>query len=83
MFTSVAGSMRWRTRVAVVALGLLALTACKKDDELAGFGPRGSAVDVAGANASNGWMLMRAPPGTKLVLGLKRGAQVTVVLAAP
>ncbi|HWO19602.1 MAG TPA: carboxypeptidase regulatory-like domain-containing protein [Kofleriaceae bacterium] len=40
-------------------------------------------VDVTGANASNAWMLMRAPPGTKLVLGLKRGAQVTIVLAAP
>jgi protocatechuate 3,4-dioxygenase beta subunit len=40
-------------------------------------------IDVTGANAMNAWILMHAPPGTKLVLGLKRGAQVTVVLAAP
>ncbi len=40
-------------------------------------------VDVTGASWANAWILMRAPPGTKLVLGLGRGAQVTVVLAAP
>jgi len=31
----------------------------------------------------NAWILMRAPPGTKLALGLGRGATVAVVLAAP
>jgi protocatechuate 3,4-dioxygenase beta subunit len=40
-------------------------------------------VDVTGANHSNGWVLLRAPVGTKLVWGLARGANVTIVLAAP
>ena len=40
-------------------------------------------VDVAGANNSNSWGLMRAPPGTKLALGLARGTSVTIVLAPP
>jgi protocatechuate 3,4-dioxygenase beta subunit len=40
-------------------------------------------IDVTGGNIMNAWTRMRAPPGTRLVLGLKRGAQVTVVLAAP
>ena len=40
-------------------------------------------IAITGANAMNAWLLLRAPPGTELVLGLKRGATVTVVLAAP
>ncbi|MBA3818176.1 MAG: carboxypeptidase regulatory-like domain-containing protein, partial [Deltaproteobacteria bacterium] len=40
-------------------------------------------VDVAGANSSAAWALMRAPPGTKLALGLARKVTVTVTLAAP
>jgi C-terminal processing protease CtpA/Prc len=40
-------------------------------------------VDVTGANAPQAGTLMRAPPGTKLALGLARGATVTVVLAPP
>jgi len=39
--------------------------------------------DVTGANVTTAWVLMRAPPGTKLALGLARGATVSVVLAAP
>lgn len=39
--------------------------------------------DVTGANRAAAWALMRAPPGTKLALGLQRGATVHVVLAAP
>ena len=39
--------------------------------------------DVTGANYSNGWTLMRAPPGTKLALGLARGATVSLVLGQP
>ena len=39
-------------------------------------------IDVTGASTANAWTLMRAPPGTKLLLGLARGAQVPVVLAA-
>jgi protocatechuate 3,4-dioxygenase beta subunit len=40
-------------------------------------------IDVTGGNSSNGWTLMRAPPGTKLVLGLARNAKVEITLAAP
>lgn len=40
-------------------------------------------VDVTGGNAMHGWTLMDAPPGTKLVLGLARGATIAVTLAAP
>ncbi|HEY5936879.1 MAG TPA: carboxypeptidase regulatory-like domain-containing protein, partial [Kofleriaceae bacterium] len=40
-------------------------------------------VDITGASAALAWPLMRAAPGTKLVLGLARGATVTVTLAAP
>lgn len=40
-------------------------------------------VDVSGGNSMHAWTLMRAPPGTKLVLGLARGASITIVLAAP
>jgi hypothetical protein len=40
-------------------------------------------IDVAGANSSNSWTLMQAPPGTKLKLGLARQATVEVTLAAP
>ena len=40
-------------------------------------------VEVGGTNSSHAWVLMRAPPGTALALGLARGATVTVVLAAP
>ncbi|MBA3392872.1 MAG: carboxypeptidase regulatory-like domain-containing protein [Deltaproteobacteria bacterium] len=40
-------------------------------------------VDITGPNAGQASVLMRAPPGTKLVLGLARGATVTVTLAAP
>ncbi len=40
-------------------------------------------VDVAGANNSTSWGLMRAAPGTKLALGLARGTSVTIVLAPP
>ncbi|MFN0251199.1 MAG: carboxypeptidase regulatory-like domain-containing protein [Kofleriaceae bacterium] len=40
-------------------------------------------IDIAGANYAIGWGLMRAPPGTKLALGLARGTSVTIVLAPP
>lgn len=40
-------------------------------------------VDVTGASASVGYTLLRAAPGTKLALGLARGATVTVVLGTP
>jgi hypothetical protein len=40
-------------------------------------------VDITGGNATHAGSLMRAPPGTKLALGLARGATVTVTLAAP
>jgi protocatechuate 3,4-dioxygenase beta subunit len=40
-------------------------------------------VDITGANAMTAWVLMRAPPGTALSLGLQRGATVKVTLAAP
>ncbi len=39
--------------------------------------------DVTGANATDAYTLMNAPPGTSLALGLVRGVTVTVVLAAP
>ncbi len=38
-------------------------------------------IDVTGVNTVNAMTLMRAPPGTKLSLGLQRGATVEVVLA--
>ncbi len=40
-------------------------------------------VDVSGANGMHAWTLMNAPPGTKLVLGLARGASITLTLAPP
>jgi protocatechuate 3,4-dioxygenase beta subunit len=40
-------------------------------------------IDVQGANHRRGHTLMTAPPGTKLTLGLARGATATVVLRAP
>ncbi len=40
-------------------------------------------VDVRGANYMHAWTLMQAPPGTKLVLGLERGASITLTLAPP
>ncbi|MFN0251198.1 MAG: carboxypeptidase regulatory-like domain-containing protein [Kofleriaceae bacterium] len=40
-------------------------------------------IDVRGVNGMHAWTLMNAPPGTKLVLGLERGASVTVTLAPP
>jgi C-terminal processing protease CtpA/Prc len=40
-------------------------------------------VDVTGASAGSAWTLLRAPPGTKLALGLQRGATVAITLAAP
>ncbi|MBS1119144.1 MAG: hypothetical protein H6Q90_1372 [Deltaproteobacteria bacterium] len=39
-------------------------------------------VSVTGESAGQARVLMRAPPGTKLALGLARGTTVTVVLAA-
>ena len=39
-------------------------------------------IDIVG-NQQLGSVLMRAAPGTKLALGLARGATVTVILAAP
>lgn len=40
-------------------------------------------IDVTGVNADAARGLLWAPPGTKLTLGLARGATVSVVLAAP
>lgn len=40
-------------------------------------------VDVTGEGGAAAWTLMQAAPGTKLELGLARGATVTVTLAAP
>ena len=40
-------------------------------------------IACTGADYMNGSMLMRAPPGTAIKLGLARGVTVTVVLAAP
>lgn len=40
-------------------------------------------VDVTGEGWASAWTLLRAPPGTKLELGLARGATVTVTLKAP
>ena len=40
-------------------------------------------IDITGANVMNAGVLMRAPPGTKLALGLARKTTVTVVLAPP
>ena len=40
-------------------------------------------TDVTGAASQTGWVLMRAPPGTKLSIGLARGTTVFVSLAAP
>lgn len=38
---------------------------------------------ITGPSVNNAFVLMRAPPGTKLALGLARGATVTITLAAP
>lgn len=40
-------------------------------------------IDCTGANYAQGWTLMRAPPGTKLALGLARGVTVSLVLGQP
>jgi len=40
-------------------------------------------VDVTGANATNGWILLQAPPATVIHLGLARGVAVAVTLAPP
>lgn len=40
-------------------------------------------VDITGGGAMDAWVLMSAPPGTKLELGLKRGATVSITLGAP
>lgn len=40
-------------------------------------------VDIRGGNAMHAWSLLSAPPGTKIVLGLARGASVTLTLAEP
>jgi hypothetical protein len=40
-------------------------------------------IDVAGENHATMWPLIRAAPGTKLILGLARGTSVTIVLAPP
>jgi Carboxypeptidase regulatory-like domain/PDZ domain len=40
-------------------------------------------IDVTGANAEYWPMLSEAPPGTRLVLGTKRGTTATIVLAPP
>ncbi|MDX2093971.1 MAG: PDZ domain-containing protein [Kofleriaceae bacterium] len=40
-------------------------------------------VDITRDGWSTGWTLLRAPPGTKLELGLARGTSVTVTLKAP
>jgi hypothetical protein len=40
-------------------------------------------IDITGANSVNGWILLQAPPGTTIRLGLARGATVSVTLAPP
>ena len=40
-------------------------------------------IDVTGANTMQSWVLINAPVGTKLVLGLARGTTISVTLAAP
>jgi hypothetical protein len=40
-------------------------------------------IDVTAANSMRWDTLVRAPPATKLVLGTRRGVQVTLVLGAP
>ncbi len=40
-------------------------------------------IEITGASSNQAWVLMRAPPGTKLALGLARGATITVTLSAP
>lgn len=40
-------------------------------------------IEITGASSNQAWVLMRAPPGTKLALGLQRGATITVTLSAP
>jgi len=40
-------------------------------------------MEITGASSNQAWVLMRAPPGTKLALGLARGVTVTVTLTAP
>jgi protocatechuate 3,4-dioxygenase beta subunit len=40
-------------------------------------------VDVTGGGSMNAWPLLRAPVGTKLTLGLARGATIVLVLSTP
>ena len=40
-------------------------------------------VDITGASSYQAWSMLRAPPGTRLVLGLVGGKTVTVTLASP
>lgn len=40
-------------------------------------------IDVVGANMAQSWVLINAPVGTKLTLGLARGTSISVTLAAP
>jgi C-terminal processing protease CtpA/Prc len=40
-------------------------------------------VDVTGANIGNANMILRAPPGTKVSIGLARGVTIQIVLAPP
>jgi hypothetical protein len=40
-------------------------------------------ADITGASAMNGYMLLRAPPGTTIKLGLSRGTTVAITLASP
>jgi len=57
--------------------------AAKADLEVGDIVTTIDGVDVAGANSTSSWSLLRAPPGTKLALGLARGTSVTIVLAPP
>ena len=40
-------------------------------------------IDVVGANMAQSWVLINAPVGTKLALGLARGPTISVTLAPP
>jgi hypothetical protein len=40
-------------------------------------------IDVTGANTMQSWVLINAPVGTKLTLGLARGTSISVTLAPP
>ncbi|MDB4962955.1 MAG: hypothetical protein JWP01_2954 [Myxococcales bacterium] len=40
-------------------------------------------VDVTGGSSMHAWPLLRAPVGTRLTLGLARGASIVLVLSAP